>query len=220
MVEFSDQQVSVFDAINEELIKLNIAHPVRVGIDGVDGAGKTCFADSLGTFLEAKNKHLIRSSIDYFHNPKTVRYKKGKSSPEGYFEDSFNVEKAKELILKPLGPGGDLVYKTAYFDYRTDSEVDSPTKKAGKDSILVFDGIFLHRPELVSFWDFSIFLNVSFKTSYARMAFRDSNCSDDPYDQTNRRYLKGQELYLERCKPKQKASLVIDNEDWSEPFFA
>ena len=43
---------------------------------------------------------------------------------------------------------------------------------------MVIDGIFLHRDELVEAWDYSIFLDVPFKLSVARMAARDGSAPD------------------------------------------
>jgi len=40
------------------------------------------------------------------------------------------------------------------------------TAKAG--SILIFDGVFLHRPEFRGYWDLSIFLQVDFAVSVPR----------------------------------------------------
>ena len=42
----------------------------RVGIDGVDGAGKTTFADELALTLEGLGRRAIRASIDGFHSPR------------------------------------------------------------------------------------------------------------------------------------------------------
>ena len=56
---------------------------LRVGIDGVDGAGKTTLADRLGQVLEAAGHKIIRSSIDGFHNPRAIRYVRGKTRRRG-----------------------------------------------------------------------------------------------------------------------------------------
>ena len=83
---------------------------------------------------------------------------------------------------------------------------------APPSAILLVDGIFLHRDELAGRWDFSMFLDVDFATSFARMAVRDGSPSD-PDDPRNRRYVEGQRLYLAQCDPASRASLVIDNRE-------
>ncbi len=57
----------------------------RVAVDGVDGVGKTTFADKLGTAIERIGRPVIRSSVDGFHNPRERRYRRGRASPEGFY---------------------------------------------------------------------------------------------------------------------------------------
>src|SRR4029453_49932 len=57
---------------------------------------------------------------------------------------------------------------------------------ASPGDILVFDGIFLHRPELRAYWDYSVFLEVAFAVSIPRGAQRDDS-SPDPEAASNQR---------------------------------
>jgi uridine kinase len=188
----------------------------RVAIDGVDGAGKTTFADELGSFVAAMGRPVIRASVDGFHNPKAVRYQRGRHSPEGYFEDSYNYSALKKYLLDPLSPGGSRRYRRAFFDYVTDDVVPANDVDATPSSILLMDGIFLHRPELLAYWDASIFLQTEFAVSVARCASRDGS-SPDPAAPSNRRYVEGQRLYLQACQPEAKATIVIDHNNLSAP---
>ena len=85
------------------------------------------------------------------------------------------------------------------------------------DSILVFDGIFLHRLELRHYWDVSVFLKVGFSTSIPRGAARGEG-SPDPQALSNRRYVEGQKLYLRGCTPERHATFVVNNEDLTAPY--
>lgn len=49
---------------------------VRVGIDGVDGVGKTTFADHLAAVLQHAGRSVVRVSADDFHHPREVRYRR------------------------------------------------------------------------------------------------------------------------------------------------
>jgi uridine kinase len=188
----------------------------RVAIDGVDGAGKTTFADELGGFVAAMGRPVIRASVDGFHNPKAVRYQRGRHSPEGFFEDSYNYSALKKYLLDPLSSDGSRRYRRAYFDHVTDDIVPANDVEALPSSILLIDGIFLHRPELLTYWDASIFLQTEFAVSVARCASRDGS-SPDPAAPSNRRYVEGQRLYLRSCQPETKATIVIDYNDLSAP---
>jgi uridine kinase len=73
---------------------------------------------------------VIRASIDGFHYPRHIRYRRGRRSPEGYFRDSFNYEALTTDLLHPLGPGGSLRYRRAVFDYRADAVVEAAAETA------------------------------------------------------------------------------------------
>ena len=83
---------------------------LRVGIGEVDCAGKTCLANELGAALDGQVP-VIRASIDGFHNPRDLRYKRGAASPEGYYRGSFDSAKLKAALLEPLSAGGDGRYR-------------------------------------------------------------------------------------------------------------
>ena len=206
----------LIEMLAERIVRVSCPHPVRVAIDGVDGVGKTKLADELVNPVESYGRPVIRASIDGFHNPSSVRYGLGRSSPEGYFRDSFNSVALTAVLLAPLGPGGTRLYRRAVFDYRIDSELATPFETAEQEAILLFDGVFLHRPELLSYWDFSIFLDAPFEVTIARAAGRDGNSPqvDAP---ENRRYVEGQQLYLRTCEPRRAATIVIDNQDLASP---
>lgn len=191
----------------------------RVAIDGVDGAGKTTFADEIGSLVVAKGRPVIRASVDGFHNPRAVRYRRGRHSPEGFFENSYNYTALKLHLLDPLSPGGSRRYRRAFFNHLTDDKVAANDLEALPSSILLLDGIFLHRPELLNYWDASIFLRTDFAVSVARCAARDSS-SPNPAAPSNRRYVEGQRLYLLSCQPEAKATIVVDYNDLSAPIIA
>jgi len=208
---------TVISAVAGTVDALRLRHPTRVGIDGVDGAGKTVFGDELASALRRLGRHVIRAGIDSFHNPRAVRHRLGRQSPDGYFRDSFDYELVRRVLLDPLSPGGSGRYRPAAFDHRSDRAVDVAEQRAPAGAILVFDGIFLHRPELAGHWDYSVFLRVGFDVSVPRCARRDAT-SPDPHAESNRRYVDGQRLYLDQCRPERRATVVIDNEDLAAPF--
>ena len=67
-------------------------------------------------------------------------------------------------------------------------------------------------------WDFSVFVDVSWEAVLARGLERDARAgidSDDLQRRYTRRYIAGQRLYIERCRPHVRADVVIDNENAS-----
>ncbi len=195
---------------------------LRVAIDGVDGAGKTVLADELAAVLTSvlaeSGRAVIRASVDGFHHPKSVRYRLGRGSPEGFYYDSYDYEALKERLLEPLSLGGSGRYRTAVYDVQTETPVVVAEKQAQPGAILLFDGIFLHRPELCGFWDLSVWLEVPFGVSVPRGAGRGPGFgSPDPAAESNRRYVEGQKLYLTECRPQAQATFVVDNSSLDAP---
>jgi uridine kinase len=188
-----------------------------VAIDGVDGAGKTHFADELANVLHAKQQLVVRASVDSFHNRREVRYRLGKDSPEGFFQDSYNYDLLCSSLLDPLNRKGSKLVRLKAFDHVTDLEVQCEQQEVLPSTILLFDGIFLHRPELTKYWHYSIFLNVPFSISIPRGAQRGDG-SPDPEAESNNRYVAGQRIYLERCNPIANASIILNNSDLRNPI--
>jgi uridine kinase len=189
-----------------------------VAVDGVDGAGKTVFADELAAALAGRGASVIRASVDSFHNPREVRYRLGRDSPEGFFRDSYDYERLSSLLLIPLGRGGAGRFRRAIYDVDAEQTVVVPEEEAEPGTVVVLDGIFLHRPVLRRHWDYSVFLRVGFDVSIPRCARRGAGISPDPDAPSNRRYVEGQRLYFRECDPMAHASIVVDNENLAAPF--
>ncbi len=81
----------------------DLPRPARVGIDGRDAAGKTTLADELATVLEAAGKVVTRISADEFLRPSEERYRQGRMSPQGYYEDSFDHAALRRTALAAEG---------------------------------------------------------------------------------------------------------------------
>ena len=200
------------------LLKLN--HPTRVAIDGIDGAGKTSLADELVKPLRSLGRPVIRASIDRFHRNRAERYRRGEESPDGYYRDSFDNDALVNALLSPLGPAGTRRYRTAVFDYRNDKPVTQQVETADGGAVLLFDGVFLLRPELVRWWDFSVYLKTSFGTALERVVARDASMfgsSSATRKRYETRYQPGQRLYFAEAKPEESANVVIINDDLSRP---
>ena len=143
---------------------------MRVAVDGVDGSGKSTFASELTVELRNLGRDVVPVSADGFHHVRAVRHRRGRDSAEGFWLDSYNYEALAENVLDPFGPNGTRRYRDAIHDVETDQILDRPWLVAPAETVLVVDGLFLHRDELVTVWDFSVFLDVPFEVSVARMA--------------------------------------------------
>ncbi|WP_197522450.1 nucleoside/nucleotide kinase family protein [Occultella aeris] len=186
-----------------------------MAVDGVDGSGKTSFATLLVSHLEERRPAILIHA-DAFLNPAAVRHAKGRTSPEGYWMDSYDYPALREQVLSPLSPGGTGWYRPAVYDLDTETSITVETAFAPPDAVTVVEGLFLHRDELAPVWDASAFLDVPFTVSAARMAVRDGS-HPDPEHPTMRRYVGGQRLYFAAAHPWRRATYVVDNTDYPSP---
>lgn len=189
---------------------------VLVGIDGVDGSGKTMFADALAEHLRARGHPAERISLDDFHQPRAIRYQRGRSSPEGFWLDSYDYQRLHAFVLEPLSDRGSGWFRPASHDLESDQPVEPPAQLAPVGSIVVFDGMFLNRDEIRHSWDCSVFLDVPFNVTAERMSVRDGSPAD-PAHPAMHRYVGGQKLYMAQCDPAARATLVVDNTDPEQP---
>ncbi len=208
---------AVLRSVAERILETRSHGILRVAVDGVDGAGKTTFADELAPLLEPSGRDIIRASVDGFHRPRRVRYRLGRGSPEGFYRDSYDYDALKQNLLDPLSPGGSGCYRTAVYNVDAETPVTVPEQQAAPGAILLLDGIFLHRPELLGYWDASVWLEVAFSVSIPRSAQRGVG-SPDLHAPQNRRYVEGQKLYLSETNPQQHATFVINNDDLHAPY--
>jgi uridine kinase len=184
MIDLTAHRAGATNQIVEEIAtfigRYKREHILRVAVDGVDGVGKTTFADKLGGAVERIGRPVIRSSVDGFHNPRELRYRRGRTSPEGFYLDSYDYSALRMHLLDPLGPGGSGVYCSAVFDRVSDSPVPLQTRLASPGAALILDGLFLRRQELHDTWDFSIFLDAPFEVTIPRGAVRGSGWGGSP----------------------------------------
>lgn len=197
------------------------SHPIRVAVDGIDAAGKTTLANELGAVLEESGRPVIRASIDGFHQPRSVRYRRGPESPEGYYFDSFDYLALCGALLAPLGPHGSRRYRRAVFDFRTDTALDSSEEDAPPNAILVFDGVFLLRPELDTHWEYRVLVDVPFSVAVQRAMRRDQELfgtAHDVQERYLRRYVPGQQFYFDAVCPRERAQAIVGNADPAKPI--
>jgi len=185
-----------------------------VAIDGVDGSGKTTFAANL--VAQINERPVITVHVDDFLNPASIRHFQGRTSPQGFWEDTYNYESLINDVLVPLGFKGDGWYSPASYDVQRDKFLLAEAVRAPSAALILVEGMFLHRDELVAYWDCSVFLDVPFAETAARMAIRNGS-NADPEHPTMNRYVGGQRLYFEAAHPWERATYIVDNTDYSSP---
>ncbi len=115
----------------------------------------------------------------------------------------------------------------AAFDELSDAPVER-VADVGPDAVLVFDGLFLQRPELAIHWDLSVLLVADARLERAWLSFllgdlpeADTARADAIDERLTRarwpRCRDGWRRYVDAVGPAAAATVVIDNDDLTRP---
>jgi uridine kinase len=209
--------------LDEAIRSVTTAHPLRVAVDGPPASGKTTLADELAVVLRARGRHVIRATVDDFLFPRAQRYRRGQYSAEGCYFDAHDRAALRRVLLDPLGPGGDRRFQHTVYDADTDTPSSPQAVTAPEDAVLLFDGVFLLRPELVDRWDLRIFVSVPFEQTVERARDRGTAPAGSSVDPAaierswRRRYIPAQQLYFATARPADRADIIVDNEQLQHP---
>ncbi|QIW18178.1 hypothetical protein [Bacillus thuringiensis] len=206
--------------IADHILKLNLTHPTRVGVSGITASGKTTFANELAEEIKKQSVTITRASIDDFHNPRAVRYAQGKESARGYYEDAHDYTAFKERLLRSLGPNGNLQYETISHNLITDMPVHNEPLLAKPNMVLIVDGTFLLKKDVVHLFDYKIFVDTDFEIARKRGAKRETKAFGS-YEEAEKmflnRYHAACKMYIDEHNPKSCADVVFQNSDFDNP---
>ena len=217
---FLSRRDRCLEQLAHSILQVQCPHPLRIAIDGVQTAGKTTLGDALVAPIEARGRPVLRASIDGFHRPRAERYRRGVDSPIGYYEDAFDYATLIDVLLLPLGPGGDRWCRLESFDLHTDTPIHAAPQRVSEHTVLLLDGVFLLRPQLNPYWDTSIYVQVDTEVALQRAIRRDQHIIGSPQavaERYQQRYFPAERMYLETVQPHQLADVIIDNNDPLDP---
>jgi uridine kinase len=218
----SGTREEMLSRLAEAVRSVTVAHPTRVAVDGPPAAGKTTLADELAVVLRAQGRPVIRATIEGFLFPRAQRYRRGEYSAEGCYLDNHDYDALNGVLLDPLGPGGDRRFRHAVYDRTTDTALSPPVTTADADAVLVFDGVFLLRPELIDRWDLRIFVSTAFEQTVDRAVIREHGAMSavDVERRWRERYIPSQQFYFATVRPTDHADIVVHNDDPQQPSWA
>ena len=213
--------LKIADAID----KLPKDRPLRIAVNGRIASGKTALACELANELKQKKCCVWQVGVDAFHNPRAVRYRQGRNSSRGYYEDAYDLDALRRVLLEPLGKppmnsGNTWQVRTATLDLDMDTPIDTPFEVMNAGDIVIVDGSFLLVPKLRMMWDYVIFIDVARDIGAERGAIRDA-AKLDGVEESRRlhdeRYQAACDIYLEENEPQKIADVVFDNSIFENP---
>lgn len=194
-------------------------HPVRVGIDGVCGVGKTTFAAELAERLAGRGRPVVVVDSDGFHHVRARRHRQPDPA-RGYYEDAYDLDALADRVLRPLGPGGSRRYAVRVHDLVTDAVVDDEVATAPVGAVVLVAATFLHSPVLDGLWDETVFLAADEGIALRRGVARDAEAlggAEAARAAYETRYLAACRLYLAERDPASRSTVVVEHDDVAAP---
>ena len=199
-----------------DVISRDLGHPLRVAIDGVTASGKSTCARWLVNAIAAQGRPAIHVTMDGFHHRRAHRYRQGRASAAGYYQDAYDFDALCTQLLIPLGPNGSGEIRRRIIDLASDEPVEDAPEPVPTDAIVVVDGTFLHRPPLPDYWDYTVFVDTPMDVARARGTARDADAlggevaAGMAFDQ---RYHAACRIYLDEVDPRARATRVLPGID-------
>jgi uridine kinase len=91
---------------------------------------------------------------------------------------------------------------------------------ASADAVLLLDGVFLLRPELIDRWDLRIFVSAAFERALDRGRIRDQARLGSITEVERRfrdRHIPAQQLYFTTVRPADHADIIVHNDEPYRP---
>ena len=140
--------------------------PIVIGIGGCSGSGKTTLARELATQLNATLFPLDLYYRDLSRFPLDSRHKQNFDHPDS-LESELIIEHVRALAAgRPI--------QRPVYDFKTHSRVAGAFDAISPANVIIVEGILaLHYDELVSLYDFSVYVNAPNEICLKRRIYRD-----------------------------------------------
>jgi hypothetical protein len=132
--ELTERIVSMFAARGAEPGRL------RVGVDGPAAAAPARLADALVHPLRGQGHPVVRVDTADFLRPASVRLELGRTNPDAFYEQWYDLGALSREVLDPLGPGGTGRILTTYWNPVTDRSTRAGYQPVPPGGVLLLAG--------------------------------------------------------------------------------
>jgi uridine kinase len=178
-----------------------------IGISGIDCAGKTSLAAWLADELRAAGQGVVVIGGDHFNRPRSERSTFPAEDPDYGFDYGQLIRE----VLIPARRGERVDARLRVKDWERDAW-DRRDFLVEPGAIVLVEGVFLFRPDIVPLLDLKVWLELGFDEALERALVRDAAAMGGPDGVRERyatRYFPGQRIHLERDRPRAAADLVL-----------
>jgi hypothetical protein len=135
------------DTLAEELADLLVSRLdrepgqyLRVGVDGPPPARPDRFAASLVDPLRVRGRPALAVATDGFLRPASVRLEQGRTNPDSFYDNWFDLSALSREVLSPLDKGGTGLVLPDLWDPRTDRATRSRPVPLPPGGVLLLHG--------------------------------------------------------------------------------
>lgn len=142
--------------------------------------------------------------------PKSYRYDGGDSSPDNYYRRNFNLSNIIDEIFNPVFERNVINKKIKLLNLDTDKFTVIKSYNIDQETIVIFEGVFLFRKELINYLDLKIYIDISFDEAKKRFIKRDLPLyGPSIYSKYQTKYFPAQRKYIKLINPINIADIII-----------
>jgi uridine kinase len=188
-----------------------------VAVSGIDGSGKSTVAPQLAAGIEALGLHAVTLTIDPWHTPTFVRFSK-EDPGEHFYRHAFRWSEMFDHLIEPLQRNR-RVHLTAEVTRLPENDRIQHTYAFENVDVVVLEGIFLFKRELLHRYDVRCWVECSFETALARALRRNQEglSPEEIRRDYDKIYFAAQRVHFRRDLPHLTAEFLIDNDAADAP---
>lgn len=186
--------------------------PLFVAVSGIDGSGKTFLAARVVEELRKRSLGVAPLNIDQWHTPPAVRF--GKERPgEHFYEHAFRWDDLFRLVIDPLREKRS-VHVTVDITRLPENDIYPHLFSFENVDVILLEGIFILKRELVPRYDLKIWVECSFETALARALLRNQEglSQEEIRRDYDTIYFAAQRYHFAKDDPRAHADFVLMND--------
>lgn len=121
---------------------------LRIAVDGAPAADPGRWADALVDGVHVGGRRVLHIRASDFLRPASLRFERGRTNPDAYYEDWLDVGGLRRTVLDPLGSGGDRRIVTSLWNATTDRASRAPFLDLPQGGVCLLSGSLLLGGEL------------------------------------------------------------------------
>lgn len=186
---------------------------IVVTVDGIDGSGKSIFARRLA---EALGPRAVALAVDDLRRPVDWT-RSDRSELEIYYDERYDLPALDRCLADFLAGAASCRYTG--FDGAREQLGDERTVPFAGCDVLIVEGVFVarlgHAAEALC-----LYIDITRDEARRRVQARDlgkGRTPDEVLRRLERRYLPAHDRYSAEAQPKERAAVVVDNQDPGSP---